>query len=130
MNYGLLGLGCFVAALFAGRYINERGLRKLDEKDQAALVGGLSRYRMISLIGVIAIVAVYLIFFGFSQEENSNVFLVFLSILLVYMLAGTGFVFVKMKQMKINEDYISMYLLSTTVQYLGMIVYFGLARWQ
>ncbi len=129
MNYGILGLGCFVAALFLGRYINERGLRKLDEKDQAALVGGLSRFRMISLIGVITIVTVYLIFFGFSKEENQPVFFGFLLLLILYMLAGTAFVFGKMKRMKINEDYISTYLLSTTVQYLGMIVYFGLSRW-
>lgn len=128
MNYGLLGLGCFIAALFAGRYINERGLRQLNEKDQAALVAGLSRFRMISLAGVVLIVGVYLVVFGFAKEQDNNVFLAFLLILLVFMVGGTAFVFAKMKRMKISEDYINAYLLSTTVQYIGMIVYFGLSR--
>ncbi|MDH3492932.1 MAG: hypothetical protein OEM82_05235 [Acidobacteriota bacterium] len=127
MNNAFLGLLVFIAALFAGRWINERAIRKLGKDQSTKLVQGLSRYRMASLAGVILFVAGYFIFRSTIEKSGVEPFTVFAVILLVYMLAGTAFVFVKLKRMKIDENYISSYLLSTAVQYLGLISYFGLA---
>jgi hypothetical protein len=127
MSYGIIGLVCFIGALFAGRWVNERGLRKLDEKDSAKLVQGLSRYRMVSMIGVIVIVAVYFVFVFQNAGDNKS-FPIFAGLLILYMLAGTAFVFVKLKRLAISDEYINAYLLSTSIQYIGIIVYFSLAR--
>lgn len=127
MNNAFLGLICFIAALFGGRYINERALRKLDKDESASLVQGLSRYRLISLAGVILFVVAYFVFRGYADSSGISAFTAFAVILVLYMLAGTAFVYLKLKRMNINENYINSYLLSTAVQYLGLIIYFGLA---
>ena len=127
MNNAFIGLLCFIAALIAGRWINERALRKLDEDQQASLVQGLSRYRLLSLAGVVLFVAAYFIFRGSVEKNGISAFTVFAIVLVLYMLAGTAFVFIKLKRMKIDENYISSFLLSTAVQYLGLITYFGMA---
>ena len=127
MDLTLLGLVCFIAALFAGRWINERAIRKLDEKERTSLAEGLSRYRIASLVGVVLIVAAYFVFRGFSTGDTSRAFTVFAVVLVIYLLFGTAFVFIKLKILKISETYINSFLLSTAVQYLGLITYFGLA---
>ncbi len=128
MDFTILGLILFVVALFAGRSINERAIRKLKEKERSDLLKGLSKYRMVSLAGVIMIVAAYFVFRGFSSGDTSRAFGVFAAVLVIYMLAGTAFVFIKLKLLKISESYINNFLLSTAVQYLGLIVYFALSR--
>ena len=127
MNNALLGLIVFVAALLIGRWINEKALRKLDAEQSAVLVKGLSRYRMVSLAGVILFVAGYFIFRGVSGLDGTRAFTIFALVLVLYLLAGTAFVFFKLKKMKISEEYINSFLLSTAVQYVGLITYFGLA---
>lgn len=128
MDYTFLGLGLFIAALLAGRWINERAMRNLNEKERSDLLAGLSKYRMVSLVGVILIVAAYFVFRGFSSGDTSRAFGVFAAVLVCYMLLGTAFVFIKLKILKISESYINNFLLSTAVQYLGLFIYFGLSR--
>lgn len=128
MNNPFLGLMCFIAALFVGRYINDRAIRKLGEEEQAKISEGLSRYRIISLAGVIAFVVGYFVYREASENEGPEVFMVFALVLVLYLMLGTAFVFIKLKRLAIDENYINNYLLSTAVQYLGLIAYFGFAR--
>ena len=130
MNYAFAGLALFIFALFAGRWVIERASRKLDKKEQALLVSGLSKYRMISLAGVILIVVAYFVFRGMATGDTSSAFGVFAVILVVYMLGTTAFVFFRLKTLKISEHYINAFLAGTAIQYLGLITYFGLSRIQ
>ena len=112
MNNALLGLIVFIAALIAGRWINEKALRKLDAEQAGQLVKGLARYRMISLAGVIFFVGAYFVFRSTAGLDGSSAFAIFAIVLVLYLLAGTAFVFYKLKKMKISEEYISSFLLS------------------
>ena len=127
MNNPFIGLIIFIAALFGGRWINERALRRLEKEEQASLVQGLSRYRLMSLAGVVLFVAAYFIFRAEVEKSGFSAFTVFAIVLVLYMFAGTAFVYIKLKRMRIDENYISSFLLSTAIQYLGLISYFALS---
>ncbi len=127
MNLGFWGFVGFIVALFTGRWINERALNKLEKGQRSDLLTGLSKYRLLSLAGVIIIVVGYFVIISVAAESDKSAFPVFAGILIFYMLAGTGYVYWKLKSLKISEDYINAYMLSTSVQYVGLILYFTLS---
>ncbi len=127
MNLGFLGLIGFIVALFTGRWINERALNKLDDKQRSDLLTGLSKYRLMSLAGVVLIVVGYFVIISVAAENDKTAFPFFAGILIFYMLAGTAYVYWKLKSLQVSEDYINAYMLSTTVQYVGLILYFTLS---
>lgn len=126
----ILGIVIFLASLFLGRWLNEKAILKLSEEDRTKLVEGLARYRLVSLAGVIAIVVAYWGYLGmnYSESVRDQAFSAFVVALIVFMIAGTAYVFYKLKRMKIDEDYISSFMLSTAVQHVGLIGFVFLYR--
>lgn len=125
MDKSFIGLIVFIVAWIAARILSERAIKTLTEEEQERLFTGFSRYRVVSLIGVIALVALYYILRAFSPESAFSGLPMFVLFLVLYLLASSIFGFTKLKNMKMPEGYINQYLISTLVQYVGIFVFFG-----
>lgn len=125
MDKSIFGLLIFIAAYIAGRFISERALKLLSEKEKGRLLQGFAKYRVYSLVGIVLIVFVY---FGISSALPNSFYSsmqFFIGALVLYLLVGTIYSYKKLKDLKLPDAYINQYLISTFVQYVGIFIFFA-----
>jgi uncharacterized membrane protein len=125
MDKSVIGLVVFIAAYIGGRLISERALKILNENQKAKLVDGFSKYRIFSLIGVIALVILHFAVQSLMPNSYFASFHIFVGILVLYLLLSSLYSYNKLKNLEMPDKYINQFLLSTLVQYIGIFVFFG-----
>lgn len=126
MDKSIFGFVFFVAAFIAGRYINERALRKLSKDEQGTLLKGFTKYRMVSFVGLIALVILHYAFRATLPNTQFSSMQIFVGVLVFYLLISNIYAFIKLKKLKMPDAFINQYLISTFVQYVGLFMFFGL----
>jgi uncharacterized membrane protein len=125
MDKSVIGLVVFIAAYIGGRLISERALKILNENEKTKLVDGFSKYRIFSLIGVIALVILHFAVQSLMPNSYFASFHTFVGILVLYLLLSSLYSYNKLKNLEMPDKYINQFLLSTLVQYIGIFVFFG-----
>ncbi len=125
MDKSAIGLIVFVVAYILGRIISERALNTLSESDKVKLLDGFSRYRIFSLIGVVALVVLHYILRDSMPNNYFASLPAFVGFLVLYLLASSVYAFRKLRSIEMPDVYINRFLLSTLVQYVGIFVFFG-----
>lgn len=113
-----VGFGLFIAAYVVGRIIHEKALRKLSREQKGQLVETFFRHRLVGLIPMAAIAALY---FGMAQFDLSMP--VFLSVyvpgMLVFAFVSHVYVFRKLDEIDFDPEFIRGFALSRVVQLVG-----------
>ncbi|MGI8669469.1 MAG: hypothetical protein ACR2J3_06400 [Aridibacter sp.] len=125
MDKSVIGLVVFIAAYIGGRLISEKALKILNEKEKAKLLDGFSKYRIFSLIGVIALVILHFAVQSLMPNSYFASFRIFVGILVLYLLLSSLYSYNKLNNLEMPDKYINRFLLSTLVQYIGIFVFFG-----
>ena len=119
------GILAFLVTYFVSRIINERALRKLSIEDKARLLDAFSNYRIYSTLAVLSIPLAHI---GLSRLQPQLAWRAapFLFVLFVGSLALVSMLtYRKLKGLRLPEDYIKSFLLSTLVQYVGIALLFA-----
>lgn len=121
----MFGLVVFVSAYIIGRIISEGALRKLTIEQKAALLDGFSQYRIYSLVAVFLIVVTYLLTTYFFFQYDYYLTPVFFGLILLVLAFSSLYAHSKLKALGMPADYIRSFLLSSIIQYIGLIFLFA-----
>ncbi|MEZ5426281.1 MAG: hypothetical protein R2747_08455 [Pyrinomonadaceae bacterium] len=122
-NQIYLGLGAFFIAYIISRFINERGLKMLDDEEKARLVDAFSGYRIYSSLAIVVVVAVFLLAGQFIS--GSSWWAAFPLILLSVLFVLTFLSFKKLRSLNLPRAFINNHFFSLSVQYLGIFILFA-----
>lgn len=125
MDNSIIGFIVFIAAYVIGRLVGERGLKKLTEEERGRLLGGFSKYRVFSLLGVIVLVVIHYSFRALAPDSRAAGLPFFVVALVFYLLLSSLYSYRKLKSLGMPDAYINNFLLSTLIQYAGIFVFFG-----
>jgi hypothetical protein len=118
----MLGVGVLLAAVFAGRLINERGMRVLNPEQKARFVDAFATERKYSMVPLLAVVVVFIAYPGRLPMWA------LLLALLGYVIAMSIFSVRKMRSIALPDSYVRAYTAARALQVGGLIVYFGIVR--
>ena len=125
MDRSLIGLIVFIAAFIAGRLISERALKILSDDEKGKLLQGFSKHRIFSFVGLVILVLVH---FALQSSMSNSYFAslsAFVGALVLYLLMSSIYAYKKLKDLKLPDEYINQFLISTLIQYIGIFVFFG-----
>ncbi len=127
MDNSTIGLLVFIAGFIGGRLIKEQGLKSLSEEEKAVLVKGFSRYRIFSVIGLVLLVLTHFGVRGIYPNSLVASSPVLIGVMVFYLLGSSFIAFKKLHQLNMPDHFITKFLISTLVQYVGIFVFFGLS---
>lgn len=125
MENSWIGFVAFIVTYIAGRWISERALKTLTENEKGKLVEGFSRYRIVSIVGVVVLLILHFAILNLMPDNSGTTLSIFVVLFVVYLLGSTIYAYRKLKSLEISDNYINQFLFSTLVQYVGLFVFFG-----
>ncbi len=118
----IIGVGVLLAAVIAGRLINEHGMRALNQEQKARFVDAFATERKYSLLPLLAVIVVSVAYPGRFPMWA------LLLVLLGYLVATSIFSVRKMRSIALPDSYVSAYTAARALQVGGLIVYFAIIR--
>jgi hypothetical protein len=125
MDKSIIGFIIFIATFIGGRLISERALRLLTDEQKGRLLQSFSKFRLVSLFGVVGLVIGHYALRSLVPNSYFAQSAVFVGVLVAYLLISSLISFAKLKKMALPDNYINQFLLSTLIQYVGLFVFFG-----
>lgn len=113
-------LGCILIS----RAINEKAIKKLDQDKKSTLIDLFSNgssYRLGILIGIVVL---YFLSLKFNLMKPTMTYIIYIVLLLIFMIISSYGAYKKLKENNFPDSYINSYLLSTTIRFMGLIVFF------
>lgn len=118
-NY-LPALIVLLAFLLLSRLVNEKAMKKLEMDKKAALVDIFSKNRSWTLGILIAIFTFYFVSLNYALLDFYWTNILYIIVIFIYMAAMAVYAFRKLKEHNFPASYISSYILSTTLRFLGL----------
>lgn len=109
-----------LAFLLLSRLVNTKAIKKLEPEKKAALVEIFSQNRSWVLGILIAFFAFYFVSITYELLDIYWTNIIYILLGLIYMAAMAVYVFRKLKEFDFPKTYISSYILSTFLRFLGL----------
>ena len=116
----------FLASIFAARTINDKANKKLEKDKKLELMDLFSKNRTRSFLILILLIAVFFLSIKFELINllaSYTIYVVSISIFMAYSAYGS---YQKLKAHDFPTFYINAYLLSTSIRFIGIVIFFGL----
>ncbi len=120
--YGILA---FAITYVASRVINERRLRQLNAEEKARLLDAFSDYRIYSSAAVLSIPLAQIGLSRFRPELAWRLTPLFVALFACVLISVSVLTYRKLKHLQLPVAYIKGFLLSTLLQYVGIVLLFA-----
>jgi uncharacterized protein YacL len=116
----LLGL------MFFSRTINEKATKKLDQDKKAALVDLFSSGRMYTFGILIGIIVLFFVSMRFNLLDSMITYIIYIVSIFAFIIITSLFSYRKLQANDFPDSYIKSYLLSTSLKFIGLVIFFAL----
>ncbi|MFK7811252.1 MAG: hypothetical protein AB8B59_02085 [Maribacter sp.] len=122
MDHTIIAFLIFIVAIFISRVINQKANKKLDANKKAELVDLFSKKGLYTFGILIIIIAFYLGNLKFQWINPSIANSTYFIILILFILISRYIDFKKLRDYDFPNNYIKMYLLSSTIRFVGLVI--------
>lgn len=116
----LLGL------MFFSRTINEKATKKLDQDKKAALVDLFSSGRVYTFGILIGIIVLFFVSMRFNLLDSMITYIIYIVSIFAFIIITSLFSYRKLQANDFPDSYIKSYLLSTSLKFIGLVIFFAL----
>jgi hypothetical protein len=124
MTDPLFGVFAFIVAYFISRVIGERALKRLTTEEKAGLLDAFSGYRIFNMVIVFSLLFLVIAGDRFLPQLRATLWPAFMVLLALVLVTMSSLSYRKLKNLNMPADYIKSFLLSTGIQYLGILCLF------
>ena len=124
MTDPLFGAFAFIVAYFISRVISERALKRLTTEEKAKLLDAFSGYRIFNMVIVLSLFFLVLAGDRFLPQLRTKLWPAFMVLLALVLVTMSSLSYRKLKNLNMPAAYIKSFLLSTGVQYIGLLCLF------
>ncbi len=117
-----VALGVFIAAMIVCRILQERALRRLSTEAKGRLVEAFSGYRMIALLPLAAIAALYFLMTSIDALTATTVTAIFVPASLGFAAVMQVLVYRKLKALAVDGEYLRTYSVCRAVMLTAFVV--------
>jgi hypothetical protein len=124
MTDPLFGVFAFIVAYFISRLISERALKRLTAEEKARLLDAFSGYRIFNMVIVLSLLFLVIAGDRFLPQLRATLWPAFMVLLALVLLTMSSLSYRKLKSVNMPPVYIKSFLISTGIQYLGILCLF------
>jgi hypothetical protein len=115
-----------LAFIFLARVINEKANKKLTTEKKAELIDLFSKSRTWTFGLLIVIIGIYFFILKYQMLEPLTSLAIYILLLLAFILYNTRMAYRKLKSNGFPDSFIRTYLISTSIRFVGILIFFGL----
>jgi hypothetical protein len=108
---------------FIAQFINNKALKKLDEENKLLLIDLFAASRINTFAVLFGIIVLFLLNLKFQMINARVSLLIYLFLLITFVIVTTSMAYKKLKANGFSDDFISSYIISTSVRFLGLIFF-------
>ena len=117
-----------LGAIFIAQFINEKATKKLDQLKKAELTDLFSKSRIYTMVILIGIITIFFISLRFHLIDPSISMVVYIIAIFSFLVINGYLSYKKLKENAFPDSYIKSYLLSTTIRFLGLVIFVSLIK--
>ena len=121
----LLILGLF----FTSRAMNEKATKKLDQDKKAALIDLFSESRISTFGILIGIIIFFFISLEFKLLNPLLTYVIYIIMICAFLIITSYLSYKKLKENNFPDFYIKYYILSTSIRFVGLVIFFLLLKY-
>jgi hypothetical protein len=114
-----IGLGIFMTTVIVGRIVQERALVKLTTEEKGRLVEAFADYRMVGLIPLAAMAALYFVMTGLDALTTATLFAIYVPAVLLFSLVFQYMVYRRLQSLKFDPAYLRAYSIGRFLTLVG-----------
>ena len=115
-----IGLGIFMTTVIVGRIVQERALVKLATEEKGRLVEAFADFRMLALIPLAAIAALYFVMTGLDALTTATLFAIYIPAVLLFSLVIQFKIYRRLRAMQVDAGYLRAYSIGRVLSLLGL----------
>jgi len=116
----LLGL------IFLSRFVSEKANKHLDSNKKAELIDLFSKVRIYTYGILIGIIGLFFASLKFNWIDPQITYIIYVVSIFIFIIATSYFSYDKLKKNGFPNTYIKFYLISTSIRFLGLIIFIAL----
>ena len=114
-----IGLGIFMTTVIVGRIVQERALVKLATEEKGRLVEAFADFRMLALIPLAAIAALYFVMTGLDALTTATLFAIYIPAVLLFSLVIQFKIYRRLRAMQVDAGYLRAYSIGRVLSLIG-----------
>ena len=115
----LIGLGIFMTTVIVGRIVQERALTRLTTETKGRLVEAFADFRMLALIPLAAIAALYFVMAGLDALTTATLFAIYIPAVLLFSLVIQFKIYRRLQAMQFDAGYLRAYSIGRGLTLIG-----------
>lgn len=124
MDPFFLGFIIVLGTTFASQAINQKATAKLEQEKKAELVDLFSKYRLYHFGIFFAIIIVYIVCIQMELFDRFILNGAYLVSVITFLIGYSVISYNRLKEFNFPDFYIKSYLLSTSVRFVGLMIFF------
>ena len=124
-NY-MIGFVLLLGLIFISRTINEKANKKLDQDKKAALIDIFSKSRIYTFGILIGIIVLFFLSLRFNLIDPLITDIIYIVSIFAFITITNYTSYKKLKENDYPNSYIKSYLLSTSLRFIGLVIFFAL----
>ena len=115
-----LALGVFFTAMIVGRIVQERALARLSTEAKGRLVEAFSAHRMVTLIPIAAIAALYFAMASLDAITTQTLLTIYLPVVLLFVAGSQVYVHRKLRTLGLDPAYLRAHAIGRGLGLIGV----------
>lgn len=104
-----IAFGVFITAVIVARILQERALRRLSTEEKGRLVEAFSSYRILALLPMAAIAALYFAMSSIDAITTSTMLAIYVPASLVFAVVMQALIYRKLRVLAVDPGYLRVY---------------------
>jgi divalent metal cation (Fe/Co/Zn/Cd) transporter len=129
MDNFIIAFILLLGVVFISRMINEKANKKLDQAKKAELIDLFSSTRIYSFGVLIVIIILFFLSLRFNLLDPFITYLIYIFLVIAYLIITGLNSFRLLKKNNFPDSFIKSYLISTTIRFLGLIIFFVIMKY-
>ena len=124
-NY-MIAFVLLLGLILMSRTINEKANKRLDQDKKAALIDLFSKSRIYTFGILISIIVLFFLSLRFNLIDPLITYIIYIVSIFVFIIITSYASYKKLKKNDFPDSYIKSYILSTSLRFIGLVIFFSL----
>jgi len=129
MDNFMIAFVLLFGSIFISRIINEKATKKLDQDKKVALIDVFSNGRIYTFGILMGIIVLFFISMKFNLIDPLITYIVYIVSIFTFIIITSLFSYRRLKANDFPDSYIKSYLLSTSLRFIGLVIFFALIEY-
>lgn len=130
MDNFMIAFILLLGSILIAQFVNEKAIKNLDQLKKAELTDLFSKNRIYTMVILICIITIFFISLRFQLIDPFISTIVYIIAIFCFLVINGYLSYKKLKENAFPDSYIKSYLLSTTIRFLGLVIFVWLIKFE